>query len=122
MNLRTRKLLGLLAEDLTDAVLLRCRDCEASELELREASGASHATLASRLDLLEAHGLVRRRVGDSAGGRRPSLWDVANDDVVQRFIGAADAFALELLQAMRADVEQTMRERPEREEAEPPPD
>jgi hypothetical protein len=85
-----------------------------SEPQLRDATGASHATLSARLAVMRAHGLLRPRGGDSGGGRRPSLWEVANDDVVRRYIAAADAFALELLQQITSDLDDAIRDRARR--------
>jgi predicted ArsR family transcriptional regulator len=113
---RTAQLLSLLADQLTQLLLDACRDSAKTEPELREATGASHATLTARLVLLEAHGLVTKSRRAACGrGRRPNTWEPANHAVVRQFEAVADAFALETLQAMGKELDDQIRDRTRRE-------
>ena len=107
----TRQLVALLASDLTQELLAACRDGERSEAELRASTGTSHATLTARLQLMQALGLLECRRGSAPRGRHPQVWAVTNDDVVRRFCAHADAFVLELRQALTAEAADAIRDR-----------
>ena len=108
-------MLGLLANDVTAQVLELCAAAPQAEAQLVEATGASRATLASRLGLLEVHGLLSTHSDRTGSAGRPrTVWCAAERDAVARFGRVADAFALELLDAIaaqqREDIEARRRE------------
>lgn len=91
-------MLALLADDLNAAILAACRHTAMDERALVEATGAVRNTLSARLAVLQAHGLLERRVERTGARGRPSvMWTAAATGAVDAFARSADAFALELL-------------------------
>jgi predicted ArsR family transcriptional regulator len=104
MNVRTRKLLALVAEDVTAEILSVCRESPQTEQDLTERIGAARATIAGRVQLLEAHGLLSLRVERTGNAGRPRTLiesRAARDiDALER---AAEAFALTLVERLAAE-------------------
>jgi DNA-binding HxlR family transcriptional regulator len=102
---RTRQVLSLLGDELNGQLLEACSDGNWSESELRDLTGASHATLTTRLQLLEARGLLHRSEARGPRGRPATTWTALGHDQLLRFGQTADQFVLDLLQAQVTDQE-----------------
>jgi predicted ArsR family transcriptional regulator len=100
MHAKTRLVLALLADDLTDRILVECRAGPRTEAELVSSTGAARNTVASRIAVLEARALLDRVVSrDGTKGRPVVRWTPASEEALATFEGTADAFVLALLDA-----------------------
>ena len=94
----------ILGEDLVDEILSACRAGPRSEQELIKLTGASRPTVAAKIVLLDAHGLLGRALKRTGGtGRPPIRWTARATDAVDDLEKAADAFVLELLEGQAAE-------------------
>lgn len=104
MNSKTRQVLALLADDLTDHILERCAQQPRSEAELVKSSSSGRRTVSDRALLLEAHGLLVRELRrDGAVGRPGKRWEPGAQREVAALERTADAFVLALRQAQVDD-------------------
>jgi DNA-binding HxlR family transcriptional regulator len=108
---RTRQILAALGDELNAELLEACASASLTEAKLRDVTGASHATLSARLQLLEARGLVRRSEVRGPRGRPAVAWTALGQQERARFGQIADQFVLNLLEAQVAEHEQSMRDR-----------
>jgi predicted ArsR family transcriptional regulator len=111
---RTRQVLSLLGDELNAQLLEACAGGSRTEAELRELTGASHATLATRLQLLEARGLLRRSQTRGPRGRPATAWGALAREQLARFSQTADQLVLDLLEAQVDDHEEGIRARTRR--------
>src|SRR4051794_25519027 len=98
MLTRTRQVLALIADELNSALLEACAGRTCTEADLRELTGASHTTLASRLHLLEARGLLRRTEVRGPRGRPAAAWTALVAEELAQLAQVADQFVLQVLQ------------------------
>lgn len=97
MKPRTRQLLDLLGDPLTDAVLGRCAAGPQTVAQLRHSTGGSATVLKERLRLLSAYGLVTEGPLIQGDGRPAASWVATGVDELRRFEAQADRFARDLL-------------------------
>lgn len=102
----------LLTDDVAAEVLAVCSREEVSEAYLREQTGASHASLATKLELLRAQNIIARRIHRTEKRGRPAThWRLVAGEQVEQFDRVADAFVLELLEQAVDDQRAGIRDR-----------
>src|SRR5436190_17958158 len=104
MLLRTRQVLAVLADELNDHILEQCAQQPRSEPELVISAESTRNTVHTRLETLQAHGLL---VGvlqrDGSRGRPVRRFMPLSAQDVDAFERAADAFVLALVDALGED-------------------
>src|SRR4051794_29470513 len=108
---RTQQVLALVADELNSQLLEACAERTCTEADLRELTGASHTTIASRLHLLEARGLLSRTEVRGPRGRPAAAWIALVGEELARLAQVADQFVLRVLQAQLEDHEADIRAR-----------
>lgn len=109
---RTRAVVRLLTDDVAAEVLAVCSRGEASEAYLREKTGASHASLAMKLELLRAQNIIARRLHRTEKRGRPAAhWRLVAGEQVEQFDRVADALVLRLLEQAVDDQRAGLRDR-----------
>jgi predicted ArsR family transcriptional regulator len=103
--------LAVLGDDLNVQLVEACAHESRTQAELRDLTGASHATLTTRLQILEARGLLRREQARGPRGRPATAWRGIAREQLTRFSKVADQFVLNLLQAQVQDQAESMDER-----------
>jgi predicted ArsR family transcriptional regulator len=98
MERQTRQLLEVLADDLTDALIVKLSRGEALETELQRLIPSSRQTIGRRLVELELWGIVISEDRQTPGRGRPTrAWQLASAEVVA-FTADADEMLLRLLE------------------------
>lgn len=99
MERQTRQLLGVLADDLTDELLIELSRGEQLETELQQRCPRSRQTISRRLTELELWGVVAGEDRQTPGRGRPTrVWRLASPDIVP-FLREADEVLMRLLEA-----------------------
>jgi predicted ArsR family transcriptional regulator len=98
MERQTRQLLGVLADDLTDELLIELSKGERLETELQQRCASSRQTISRRLTELELWGVVASEDRQTPGRGRPTrAWRLASPEVAS-FLREADEVLLRLLE------------------------
>jgi predicted ArsR family transcriptional regulator len=98
MERQTRQLLGTLADDLTDDLILELLQGETLETDLQQRVSSSRQTISRRLAELELWGVVIGEDRSTPGRGRPTrAWRLASAQVAA-FLSAADELLLRLLE------------------------
>jgi predicted ArsR family transcriptional regulator len=112
---RTRQVLAVLADELNDHILEQCAQQPRSEPELVISADSTRNTVHTRLQTLQAHGLL---VGDlqrdGSPGRAVRRFMPLSACDVDAFERAADAFVLALVDALGEDQRAAISERRKR--------
>jgi predicted ArsR family transcriptional regulator len=99
MERQTRQLLAVLADDLTDELLVALSSGEMLETELQRAVSVSRQSIARRLKDLELWGAVVGENRRTPGRGRPTrAWRLASPEVAG-FLATADELLLRLLES-----------------------
>ncbi len=98
MERQTRQLLGTLADDLTDDLILELSRGEMLETELQQRMSSSRQTIGRRLAELELWGIVVGEERQTPGRGRPTrAWRLTSAEITG-FLGRADELLLRLLE------------------------
>jgi predicted ArsR family transcriptional regulator len=103
METRTRRLIALLADDLTAELIALLRDGQTPETNLRKNLSASRQSVSRRLEDLETWGIVVGRRHVTPGRGAPTtMWRLTGSRI-SAFEDSADRLTLELLEDAAAE-------------------
>lgn len=96
MNPRTRHLVRLLGDPVTQAIIARLRASSCTVKQLCEDTGSSQRTIDGALELLMAYGLTTEQAPVKTGGRPAASWSLHNREALDIFVAAAETLAKDL--------------------------